>query len=70
MNPNIHQQPSNINQFSIEQESQSIEKSTKSLGNNFPRGLRGGGACFDCLACLCCCCAIEEMACFECCKDC
>ncbi|CAF2234797.1 unnamed protein product, partial [Rotaria magnacalcarata] len=38
--------------------------------DNFPKALRGGGACFDCLACLCCCCAIEEIACFECCKNC
>ncbi|CAF1456299.1 unnamed protein product [Rotaria magnacalcarata] len=59
---------------------QALTKNTSKVGpiiqqplqprDNFPKGLRGGGPCFDCLVCLCCCCAIEEIACFECCKNC
>ncbi|CAF0908216.1 unnamed protein product [Adineta steineri] len=79
MNNTIQQQPSSLNLFNGEQDQMKIEAVKNDTSkveqqlpsrNNFPKGLRGGGACFDCLACLCFCCAIEEIACFECCKDC
>ncbi|UJR11925.1 hypothetical protein I4U23_016103 [Adineta vaga] len=67
MNSTVQKQPSTSNLFSIEQENDnSIAEKQVSSRDNFPKGLRGGGACFDCLACLCFCCALEEIACFEC----
>ncbi|CAF1329862.1 unnamed protein product [Adineta steineri] len=74
MSSAINKQPSSSNLNDVEQQDQLI--ATKNISpvveqrDNFPKGLRGGGACFDCLACLCFCCALEEIACFECCRDC
>ncbi|CAF1354390.1 unnamed protein product [Adineta ricciae] len=75
----VHKQPSTLDAFNMDQNV--IEKTVKKTDDtttqesalskdNFPKGLRGGGACFDCLACLCICCALEEIACLECCRDC
>jgi len=78
MNSVVHQQPSSLILFDGEQDqmkTQTMKNDTPIVQqrlpsrDNFPK-LRGGGPCFDCLACLCCCCAIEDIACFECCKDC
>ncbi|CAF0821966.1 unnamed protein product [Rotaria sordida] len=74
----IQEQPSSVLSRVEQNPSQTkpISKATPiieqllSTRNIFPKGLRGGGVCFDCLACLCCCCALEEIACFECLKDC